>query len=67
MEIAYEYVKKRSQFGKQTSFSDGETTLLESILPTDALDDQIVLRNCSQCQGMDTTPELSEAAVNTSA
>ncbi|KAL9185252.1 hypothetical protein ACHAXT_003029 [Thalassiosira profunda] len=64
MEIAYEYVKKRSQFGKQTSFQDGETTLLESILPTDAYDDQIILRK-SQITGTDTTPELSEAAVNT--
>ena len=39
MELAYEYTKRRSEFGKHVEFSNGETQILESIPPTDAFDD----------------------------
>lgn len=64
MEVAYEYTKARREFGKQVHFQDGETTLLESILPTDAHDDLYVQRNPT-ITGVDTTPHYSETEVNT--
>ena len=64
MEVAYEYAKRRSEFGKQCNFSDGETTLLESILPTDAHDESYQNRNPT-VTGVDTTPHYSETVVNT--
>lgn len=64
MEVAVEYTKQRKEFGKQCNFTDGETQLLESILPTDAYDDNYIQRSTT-VTGVDTTPHYSETEVNT--
>lgn len=64
MEVAFEYTKRRSEFGRQCKFTDGETTLLESILPSEAYDESYLQRNPT-VTGLDTTPHMSETEVNT--
>lgn len=58
------YTKKRSEFGKQCRFTDGDTQILESILPTDVYDDDYEQRN-PVVTGVDTTRHWSETEVNT--
>jgi len=64
MEVAYLYSKPRSEFGKSCNFSDGETQVLESILPTEEHDDQFEQRNPCDAT-FNTTPYMSETEVNT--
>jgi dynein intermediate chain 2 len=64
MEVAYEYTKRRAEFGRPCNFSNGETQILESILPTDAYDDYYIQRNPTSTL-VDTTPNYSETEVNT--
>ncbi len=64
MEVAYEYTRRRSEFGRQVKFSDGETQLLSSLLPTDVYDESFVMRN-PQVTAVNTTPHMSETEVNT--
>ncbi len=58
------YAKKRSEFGKHCVFMDGDTQILESILPTDLYDDKYEQRN-PVVTGVDTTRHWSETEVNT--
>jgi dynein intermediate chain 2 len=58
------YSKQRSEFGKPCNFSNGETTLIESILPTNEYDDQYVQQNPIDT-AMTTAPSMSEADINT--
>jgi len=58
------YTKTRSEFGKQCNFADGETRILESILPTDACDKNHRQREPTVTE-FDTTPHMSETEVNT--
>jgi len=58
------YTKKRTEFGKQCRFTDGDTQILESILPTDVYDDDYEQRN-PVVTGVDTTRHWSETEVNT--
>ena len=64
VKVAYISTKKRSEFGRHCKFSDGETLILESILPTDAFDDQYCQKTV-MLKGIDTTPHLAETAINT--
>jgi len=64
MEVAYEYTKRRAEFGRPCNFSNGETQILESILPTDAYDNYYIQRNPTSTL-VDTTPHYSETEVNT--
>mmetsp|Transcript_24958 Transcript_24958/g.38607 ORF Transcript_24958/g.38607 Transcript_24958/m.38607 type:complete len:580 (+) Transcript_24958:245-1984(+) len=64
MEVAYQYTKLRSEFGKQLNLSDGETQVLDSILSTKAYDNDYIKRN-PVVTGVDTTPHISESEVNT--
>lgn len=64
MEVAFEYTRKRSEFGKHVVFENGETQLIESILPTDAFDDSYVQQKTVTI-GTDTNPPLSTTEVNT--
>ena len=64
MEVAFVYTKKRSEFGKHCTFTDGETQVLESILPSDAYDDSYRQQK-TVVTGVDTTPFYSETEVNT--
>jgi dynein intermediate chain 2 len=64
MEVAYEYTRKQSEFGKHVVFENGETQVIESILPTDAFDDSYVQQK-TVTTGTDTTPPLSTTEVNT--
>ena len=64
MEVAFIYNKKRSEFGKHCKFTDGETQILESILPTDSFDDHYVQKKIT-ATGIDTAPFYSETEVNT--
>jgi dynein intermediate chain 2 len=64
MEVAFEYTKKRSEFGKHCQFTDGETTVLESILPTDAFDESYISRT-TMVTAVDTTPFMTESSINT--
>eukprot|EP00562_Extubocellulus_spinifer_P031720 CAMPEP_0178723246 /NCGR_PEP_ID=MMETSP0699-20121125/25442_1 /TAXON_ID=265572 /ORGANISM="Extubocellulus spinifer, Strain CCMP396" /LENGTH=590 /DNA_ID=CAMNT_0020374309 /DNA_START=76 /DNA_END=1848 /DNA_ORIENTATION=- len=64
MEVAYIYTKARSEFGKHCQFEDGETQVIESILPTDEYDSNYVQRNpCTK--SVSTVPQVSETEVNT--
>eukprot|EP00979_Chaetoceros_neogracilis_P018491 scaffold10662_cov308-Chaetoceros_neogracile.AAC.1 len=64
MEVAYLYSKRRSEFGKKCNFANGETQILESILPTKEYDEQYVQQNpCDKA--VVTIPNMSEAYVNT--
>jgi len=56
--------KRRSEFGKHCNFSNGETEILESILPSDAYDEQYETKKHT-ATGVDTTPHYSESEVNT--
>jgi dynein intermediate chain 2 len=58
------YSKKRSEFGKPCNFADGETQVLESILPTDEYDKNYVKQN-PVVTSINTTPLMSETEVNT--
>ncbi|KAL3792673.1 hypothetical protein HJC23_009401, partial [Cyclotella cryptica] len=62
--VAFVYTKKRSEFGKHCKFTNGETQILESILPTDIYDENYLQRN-PVVTGIDTTPYYSETEVNT--
>lgn len=64
MEIAFSYTKQRKEFGKHCKFTDGPTEVLESILPTDAYDDNYIQRN-PVVTAVDTTPHYSQTEVNT--
>ena len=64
MEVAYEYSKRRSEFGRGCKFSHGETQILGSILPSTAYDNDYIQRNPVSTL-VDTTPNLSETEVNT--
>lgn len=64
MEVAYFYSKPRSEFGKQCNFAEGETQVLESILPTDEYDEQYETQNPT-VSVVNTTPYMSETDVNT--
>ena len=64
MELAYEYTRRRDDFGKPVDFRDGPTVLLESILPTDSFDDSYVQRK-TVSTGVCTVPRFSETEVNT--
>jgi hypothetical protein len=64
MEVAYEYTKRRAEFGRPCNFSNGDTQILESILPTDAYDGSYIQRNPTSTS-VDTTPHCSETEVNT--
>lgn len=64
MEVAYEYTKRRAEFGRPCNFSNGDTQILESILPTDAYDRNYIQRNPTSTM-VDTTPHYSETEVNT--
>jgi dynein intermediate chain 2 len=58
------YSKRRSEFGKKCNFANGETQILESILPTKEYDEQYVQQNpCDKA--VVTIPNMSEAYVNT--
>jgi dynein intermediate chain 2 len=58
------YSKPRSEFGKPCNFAHGETTVLESILPTKDFDkDYVDKKSCEVC--MSTIPSMSESYVNT--
>lgn len=58
------YSKRRSEFGKHCNFANGETQIIESILPTNEYDDQYVQQNpCDKA--VTTIPSMSEAYVNT--
>ena len=56
--------KPRKEFGKQVNFSNGETQLLESILPSDAYEENYQIK-ATTVTGVDTTPHYSETEVNT--
>ncbi len=64
MEVAYEYTRRRAEFGRPCNFSNGDTQLLESIFPTDAYDGNYIQRNPTSTL-VDTTPHYSETEVNT--
>lgn len=64
MEVAYLYSKTRSEFGKPCNFSDGETQVIESILPTNEYDEYYKMRNPSVAS-TSTAPRMSETEVNT--
>lgn len=64
MEVAYLYSKTRSEFGKPCNFSDGETQVVESILPTNEYDEYYKMRNPSVAS-TSTAPRMSETEVNT--
>ena len=64
MEVAYEYTKRRSEFGRECKFSNGETQVLASILPSTAYDKDYIHRD-SVSTLVDTTPKYSETEVNT--
>jgi len=58
------YSKPRSEFGKPCKFGNGETQVLESILPTKEYDENYVLQN-PVVSSVNTTPFMSESDVNT--
>jgi dynein intermediate chain 2 len=62
--VAYVYTKKRSEFGRHCEFTNGETQVLESVLPTDAYDESYVQQKV-MVTGIDTTPLMTETEVNT--
>jgi hypothetical protein len=63
-QVAYLYSKPRSEFGKPCNFANGETTVLESILPTKDYDkDYVDKKSCEVC--ISTIPSMSESYVNT--
>jgi|Transcript_18619 dynein intermediate chain 2 len=64
MEVAYLYTKVRSEFGKQTNFSDQDTRILHTIPQTDEFEDDYVPRN-PVCTTVDTCPTYSEHETNT--
>lgn len=64
MELAYEYTRRRDDFGKPVDFRDGPTVVLESILPTDSFDDSYFLKK-TVSTGVCTVPRFSETEVNT--
>ena len=45
MEVAYLYTKVRSEFGKQTNFSDQDTRILHTIPQTDEFEEDYIPRN----------------------
>ena len=64
MEVAYIYSKPRSEFGKQCRFANGETQILESILPSDEFSQDYRQRNPTTTASS-TVPMMSETEVNT--
>lgn len=65
MELAFEYTKRRSEFGKSCAhFTNGETQLLESILPSDSYDEYYQIKATTATQ-VDNVPQYSENEVNT--
>ena len=61
MEVAYLYTKVRSEFGKQTNFSDQDTRILHTIPPTDEFEDIFREPVCTTV----TCPTYSEHETNT--
>ena len=64
MEVAYLYTKVRSEFGKQTNFSDQDTRILHTIPQTDEFEDDYIPRN-PVCTTVDTCPTYSAHETNT--
>ena len=64
MEVAYLYTKVRSEFGKQTNFSDQDARILHTIPQTDEFEDDYIPRN-PVCTTVDTCPTYSEHETNT--
>lgn len=63
-QVAYQYTKLRSEFGRQLNLSDGETQVLDSILPTKAFDGDYIKRD-PVVTAVDTTTHMCESEVNT--
>lgn len=64
MEVAYLYSKPRSEFGKPCKFVNGETQVLESILPNNEYDENYEIQN-PVVTAVNTAPFMSESDVNT--
>ena len=63
MEIVHVYTKKRSEFGRQCTFSERPAKLEIDIVPDPSLIDNFIERNpCDQ--GLQAAPEQSEHAVS---
>ncbi|CAM9816421.1 unnamed protein product [Heterosigma akashiwo] len=63
-EVAYEYLKVRTEFGKHCQFKDVGATLLECVAGKNDMDDQFVQKNPT-ITNLDTSPHMSEHIANT--
>ncbi len=62
MEIVYVYTKKRSEFGRQATFTDVPATLNVDVQPDGSLKDNFIEKNPVD-MGIQFTPEMSEHEV----
>jgi dynein intermediate chain 2, axonemal len=64
MEISYDYIKKRKEFGKHPSFDDMAAFVMESVPSIPGLDSQWAVRQTTSTQ-LSCIPQMTENSVNT--